>query len=462
MLRNLLTLLAILLDLFVSTHDVSAGACLTTTCHPTLVSVKTPHSPAKDGDCTACHLKKEVTHPLTGKQSFVLIATGAKLCATCHDPIGKKKTIHPPAKEGECLSCHQPHGSDFPILLTVGTDRAKLCLDCHDAAPYTQKFPHSPIASGACNACHAPHESDEKSLLNGPLRELCLKCHADFDKGLKEATNIHGPVRVSPCTACHDPHSSQNAYLLKVTAPELCFQCHKTLQDKLLKTQNPHRPVVQQGGCSNCHATHYSKAKRLLSTGEMDLCLGCHGTDNLGTPPLRNIKKDLAGKKFVHGPIAAGKCTGCHDPHASGMFRLLTGPYPETIYAPYKEGAYDFCLKCHNKYLLKYPDTTVYTGFRNGNRNLHYVHVVNSRKGRTCRICHEPHAANGPKLTNTDGARFGAWQIPFRLELTESGGRCSSGCHKPLAYDRTTPVTYTSPISKKFGTASSARQGAPK
>ena len=27
------------------------------------------------------------------------------------------------------------------------------------------------------------------------------------------------------------------------------------------------------------------------------------------------------------------------------------------------------------------PDTTLYTKFRNGNRNLHFVHVANDRKG---------------------------------------------------------------------------------
>jgi predicted CXXCH cytochrome family protein len=200
--------------------------------------------------------------------------------------------------------------------------------------------------------------------------------------------------------------------------------------------------MLQPGSCGKCHAAHTSKAKRLLPTGEKELCLGCHGVDNLGVPPLKNIKTELEGKKYLHGPLKNGKCTGCHDPHGSGNFRLLTGPYPETLYAPYKDGIYDFCLKCHNKSLLRFAESTIYTNFRNGKRNLHYVHVVNSRKGRTCRICHAPHAGNGEKLIHTDGLRFGEWNIPLNFKSTATGGSCAPGCHRSYTYDRDKPVVY--------------------
>ena len=125
-----------------------------------------------------------------------------------------------------------------------------------------------------------------------------------------------------------------------------------------------------------------------LDASELTVCLSCHDKENLGTPPLKNIKRDLAGKKFLHGPIQKGQCTACHDPHGSDYFRMLRGNYPSALYAPYREGLYDACLKCHGKDLLKSLETTTATRFRNGVRNLHSVHVANRNKGRTCRICH--------------------------------------------------------------------------
>ena len=289
MLRSHLQALLVAASLLIPSLAISSGACLTGTCHSAVLSVKRPHTPVAGGECLACHKQQSAKHPTPGQKGFSLIASGGALCSPCHEQMGKKKNVHQPVKEGGCLSCHKPHGSDNPSLLTVGEDRSKLCFDCHDAAPFVRQFKHGPVAAGSCDACHDPHESDEKSLLNGPLREVCLKCHTDFDQGMKEATSVHGPVRVSPCTSCHDAHGSDNSSLLLVTSPELCFQCHKTLQAKLSDNSRPHKPVVQKGGCSTCHASHYSKGKRLLQSGEKELCLQCHGDNKLA--PLKNIKE---------------------------------------------------------------------------------------------------------------------------------------------------------------------------
>ena len=79
--------------------------------------------------------------------------------------------------------------------------------------------------------------------------------------------------------------------------------------------------------CGNCHSTHFSKAKGLLAGDEKSVCLGCHGADGLGVPPLRNIKKELEGKKVLHGPIQKNTCGGCHDPHGTPNYRnVLTSP----------------------------------------------------------------------------------------------------------------------------------------
>ena len=423
------------ISLFCGRSALAASSCVTLECHPAIAAIQKPHAPVKEGDCSSCHVQKTKEHPLKGGKSFEPAAKGGALCANCHDALGKKKYVHTPVKEGDCVSCHKPHGTGERFLLEVGEDRTQLCLNCHDAAPFKQNFMHGPAAVGACNDCHEPHEAQEKALLKGPVRDVCLKCHADFAATLKSAAVVHPPVRNDACTACHNPHGSSVVMFLNKKVPDLCVGCHKDIGKKLEGVKVPHKPVMAPGGCTNCHSAHFAKSKGLLAADQMTVCLNCHGKDDLGTPPLKNIKTQIAGKKFLHGPLRTGDCKACHDPHGSDNFRLLRGGYPASLYAPYQEGTYGACLGCHEKNLLRFAETTLYTNFRNGSRNLHYVHVVN-RKGRTCRICHEPHASNGEKLISKEGTQFGAWRIPINFVITPTGGSCAPGCHRKFKYDR--------------------------
>lgn len=428
--------------LILSWSNGSAQTCGVSSCHrPGLGSLK-PHAPVKENDCAACHQQTNKQHPLKGEKSFQLTAKVPALCANCHDPFGKKKITHSPVKEGDCLSCHNPHGASGRYLLDVNEDQINLCVKCHDSKPFKQKFMHGPVAVGACTKCHAPHEAPEKNLLNDTTRNMCLKCHADFAKSMKEAPVVHMPVKDGPCTSCHNPHGSEVSKMLNKKMPELCVKCHAKIGKKLGAVKVPHKPVQQEGSCVSCHSAHHSKEKRLLPFDEMATCLHCHDKDNMGNPPLRNIKKELAGKKYLHGPVGTGECKACHDPHGSDDFRMLRGSYPADIYAPYKEGIYGACFGCHDKNILRFSDTTIYTGFRNGNRNLHYVHVSNNRKGRTCRICHEPHAGNSEKMISKEGTKFGDWKIPINFTITSTGGSCAPGCHKAFKYDRKNPENY--------------------
>jgi len=90
--------------------------------------------------------------------------------------------------------------------------------------------------------------------------------------------------------------------------------------------------------------------------------------------------------------------------------------------------------------------TTGLTGFRNGTRNLHFVHVNKADRGRNCRACHESHASAQP-LHVRDTTPYGNWNMPINFKRTETGGSCASGCHKPYAYDRNTPVQNMTPAA---------------
>lgn len=438
-----MSLLVFLSNLFlISECYALESSCVATPCHQSMVSTVKLHEPVQEKNCFACHQKKNTGHPLANGKSFELAERVPSLCQQCHDGYGGKKVVHTPVMDGDCLSCHNPHGDSGRSLLDVSEDRTDLCLGCHERTPFKQKIMHGPVAVGSCTKCHDPHEANEKYLLRGKAGNLCLGCHADFSKALSGAQVVHSAVKDGPCTSCHNPHGTEVAKLLTKPMPDLCVDCHMTVGRKVAEAKVPHKPTIETGGCASCHSPHFSQSKNLLPSDEMTLCLSCHNKGNLGISGLKNIKKQLEGKKYLHGPLAMGECKACHDPHGSDNFRLLPGSYPSELYAPYRDGIYDACLSCHEKNLLRFADTTLYTKFRNGNQNLHYVHVVNNRKGRTCRLCHEPHASNGEKLISSEGVLFGDWKIPLNFKTTPTGGSCAPGCHNSFNYDREKPEVY--------------------
>lgn len=139
-----------------------------------------------------------------------------------------------------------------------------------------------------------------------------------------------------------------------------------------------------------------------------------------------------------HGPIRDGKCGACHDIHGGGNPKLLVRPFPAGQYVPYTDTEYPLCFGCHKRELLQYAETSFATDFRDGQKNLHFVHVNNKQKGRSCRMCHEFHGAANSKLV-AESVPFGKWELPLKFVKTETGGGCSPGCHRPLWYDRKTP-----------------------
>lgn len=370
---------------------------------------------------------------------FCPFRTGfAESCSTssCHPGLLKKPHIHQPAGEGECESCHQQENSKHPEDkgpdFRLAADGEALCFECHEE--FHDTFEHGPAVSGACFICHDPHASKQKSLLRMPLQRLCLDCHDDMASGLQEAGFVHSAINELDCGACHQPHGGEYPKFLKGETSVICFDCHGDIQDKYEHSLKRHEPLYSGGQCANCHQAHYSEYASLLLWEGNDSCLHCHGTKKKGGG---NFRKKLE-KEVIHAPIEDEGCVSCHDPHGSRHDAILTGAYPQSMYAPYKKGTYELCFQCHEESLL--DKSRGDTAFRNGKANLHYLHVGRENKGRTCQVCHDVHSADGQNLISSEGTPFGDWKIPVRFEATDSGGGCMPGCHRAMEYDRKNPV----------------------
>ena len=128
-------------------------------------------------------------------------------------------------------------------------------------------------------------------------------------------------------------------------------------------------------------------------------------------------------------------CTACHQPHAGTHFRRLIADYPAEFYAPFKIELYGLCFRCHIPDMVLRPKGTGVTLFRDGDKNLHWLHV-NQKKGRTCRACHEVHASKEP-FHIRESVPFGRsdWILPINFKSTPTGGSCNPGCHEEKKYD---------------------------
>lgn len=430
------------------TTSIERGGCVTTECHPGIKAQPFAHGPVSVDACDACHQELDPR-----QHTFTLPRTGPEMCAFCHQLDLQGETVHQPVAEGQCIECHDPHGGTNRFMLRGGTGAAS-CAQCHEDVTGGQPVVHGPVAAGACTACHRPHSSAYPKLLNYPGPELCLECHQTLWSRLDAVRTVHGPV-AAECTACHLPHASEHKMMLKKETTALCLECHADIA-KLAEEAPVHHDAVSTGAaCRNCHDPHGSDFPAILNNDMVEVCLGCHDHE-IEMPDgtrLGNMRAELAPGRTLHGPIAQHNCAACHQVHGSQNFRLLIQEYPAAFYAPFRTETYALCFACHDRQLFSEPVTDQLTNFRNGDQNLHYLHVNKESKGRTCRACHETHASDRPKhIRESVPFGTGGWKLPINFEISPTGGRCSPGCHRPYGYDRVNPVD-NAPPGKAAGAA---------
>jgi len=412
--------------------------CVTEECHAEYSKRAYIHGPVGLGDCKACH------KPLEPKEhTWQFVRKPRDLCEYCHLEQTTKKNIHEPLKTGDCVQCHEPHSSDTKFLIRKKTVAA-LCQDCHQIGK-DLKFPHGPVAVGECAICHESHSSDYNALLRAEPAELCFSCHVVTKDELTKYEFVHEPA-IDNCVGCHDGHGADNAMMLKAETPQLCYPCHEDIKKVAETAKYQHSVVSKQDGCTYCHTPHASTVRYGLKDAPTILCMSCHdkpikvGEDEV----LGSFAAEIEDKIFLHGPVAQDDCHGCHVSHGSEHFRLLAKEYPPQFYAPFSKKNYELCFSCHPETVVLTKRTSDLTDFRNGDLNLHFLHVNKARRGRTCRSCHATHASNLPKHIR-ESVPYGVWDLPIQFQKTVTGGSCKPGCHLPFAYDRQSPVVYKKP-----------------
>ena len=150
----------------------------------------------------------------------------------------------PPFRQGLCLGCHFPHGSDNPKLLNAPLENNEICYKCHEQVrgnyesighnkyAYTNASPYQPEAGvGSCLNCHEPHGSSYAGLIQKEVILLCLTCHGPrryfaHPIGFEKTDPWRGGYLT--CTSCHNPMGSGITRLKRKDRDGLCLSCHES------------------------------------------------------------------------------------------------------------------------------------------------------------------------------------------------------------------------------------------
>jgi predicted CXXCH cytochrome family protein len=303
------------------------------------------------------------------------------------------------------------------ILVTRGPQQARFiannleCLQCH-----TEKIPdlaknsvHSPFLRRDCTVCHTPHGQQLVAEVTGGVSGqiaryrtvmtwLPLRLWFDVLSRLSGSSSKVAVASGGGVVSKTTRSTENTASTLVMPLDQLCWMCHGDM-GALLGDQYAHDPFVK-GRCTECHDPHASDYTALLNQAPNKLCFTCHP---IGTE---------LNRMEAHPPAKGGWCTDCHSPHASNNRGMLVARQRE------------LCFRCHPTVASVSGLPTQHQPFENDN----------------CTGCHEPHGSDtAPLLKKPQPALCYMCHPQIRNQFAQSSHHplglnltCAS-CHNPHA-----------------------------
>jgi DmsE family decaheme c-type cytochrome len=165
--------------------------------------------------CVSCHSVHKGAEALRPRR----FASENELCASCH--ASTRASFHQPyghridQNAMACVDCHNPHGSILKAAINTTFANDEVCLKCHSNIRGPFVYQHAPVKLDGCTSCHVPHGSaNPKMLTRHEVRFVCLECHANIPStftGIPTKTlgsippsfhDINQP-QFQNCTVCH-------------------------------------------------------------------------------------------------------------------------------------------------------------------------------------------------------------------------------------------------------------------
>ena len=341
------------------------------------------------------------------------------------------------------------------ISLSVVTLQASAitCMTskCHSDRA-TGKYVHAPLKTNNCKVCHrtlsegAPGKHPVVERFKGAqVNQVCIICHSKERKDVVYSHFIHKAITKEGCIGCHNPHHSEHKHLLieDLDQGKICFRCH-TDRKQSFGGATHHRFESMDKGCMSCHASHASDHPKILNQSTaMAVCLRCHKDTGKGTaqvdkaPPISFAVPEGGS---IHKPVKDSQCIRCHEIHGSTRPKLPAKNFTAEAYGTADEQSVGLCFSCHEqKKFNRLEVSSDETNFRNGERNLHFLHLYGSKQKRTCAVCHQVHTSAQPFLLNSIYHLYGQ-DISLGYKKADQGGSCANYCHKQMNYNRAEAV----------------------
>ncbi len=208
--------------------------------------------------------------------------------------------------------------------------------------------------------------------VDGGEGDWCLQCHGV----IRDRFRMHLESGSGECTTCHlvDPDLSLEAAGV-YSDMNPCYLCHKDKIGEFAKDYI-HGPVAG-GTCTICHDPHGSRYEGSLQSPVPILCMYCHS--DLDEPTEDSI---------VHKPFAEGKCVACHDPHATNNRWVLV------------QSSQELCIGCHSEEQAMADHVHPYN-VKPKIQNRYDLQLTESGQ-LECLSCHAPHYGNAEHLLRTD------------------------------------------------------------
>jgi predicted CXXCH cytochrome family protein len=168
---------------------------------------------------------------------------------------------------------------------------------------------------------------------------------------------VHSKAGELNCKECHSFRRGKFNFSRVSPARSNCTtgECHPKMGKDAAHVHGP----VGAGVCISCHNPHGSFEPLQMERTGQELCVVCH-----------EAKREEFDKDVVHPPVEDG-CVDCHDPHQSPMRFQLRGNGKQVS---------SLCFECHEAEIFtnKHQHGPVATG--------------------DCIACHNPHASPNNKL----------------------------------------------------------------